>query len=196
MIVRGVPAGAHVLDVGCGDGYLMSLAGKRAKLVVGIDSEFTAIEVANRLLKQQSTNCAVANGSSYQLPFASGIFDVVLMADVIEHLDTPPECLREVRRVLKPEGVLYVTTPKWRPDRKWDPRHFIEYKPEELLSLLHDQFSRVEMRYFWPMWWSNMYSTRIGWQLIKRFARYAYNPFLAEGTDVEKFGQMLAICRT
>lgn len=183
----------RVLDVGCGDGYLMSLASPLSGSVIGIDSEFTAVALARPKL-EPFTNCALLQASCYSLPFANGYFNAVLLADVIEHLEDPERCLQEISRVLTPNGTLLITTPKYLPRRKWDWRHFKEYKPEELAACLKRRFSRVTMSFFWPMTWYRKYSTRIGWRLIRIFARYLYNPFLREGSDPKSFGQMLAVC--
>jgi SAM-dependent methyltransferase len=119
----------------------------------------------------------------------------VLLADVIEHLPEPEACLREIARILTPGGALFLTTPKWRADRMWDTHHVKEYTPEDLRGLLEQYFSDVRLNFFWPMRWSKFYSTKVGWRLIRVFARYAYNPFLREGSKVGNFGQILALCR-
>ena len=96
------------------------------------------------------------------------------MADVIEHLSDPHTCLNEISRVLAKEGKLFLTTPKWRPDKKWDLIHEKEYQPNELIDLLKNYFKIIEIKYFWPVHWSKLYSTRLGWQVIKYLSRYCF----------------------
>ena len=182
------------LDVGCGDGILMARTAPVMKRVVGVDSEVGAIRLAKEKLREFS-NCELIHTACYDLPFADKSFDVVASADVIEHLKEPAHHLQEICRVLKEEGALVLTTPKWRPDRKWDLRHEKEYRPEELLTLLKRYFGEVALRFYWPMRWSQFYATRLGWRLLKLAAIQLYNPFLRAGTEPEKFGQILAVCR-
>lgn len=184
----------HLLDVGCGDGMLMARVARIMERVVGVDSEASAIRLAKEKLGK-FPNCELMHTVSYDLPFAEKMFDVVVSADVIEHLKEPGHHLREISRVLKREGALVLTTPKSRPDRKWDERHEKEYRPEELSELLTEQFDNVELMFFWPMKWSRFYATKLGWRLLKLAAIQLHNPFLRTGTEPEKFGQILAICR-
>lgn len=184
----------RILDIGCGDGYLMSRVSSCGDEVIGIDPEPAGVTLAADKLRRFG-NCSVLQASAYALPFADDDFDVALLADVIEHLERPAESLREISRVLKPDGTLLVTTPKWRPDRKWDPLHVREYRPEELSVCLKAHFSDVSMAFFWPLNWSSMYATRVGWRLIRTFARYLYNPFFQEGHEPERYGQIIAICQ-
>lgn len=194
IILRPVGTRDVVLDVGCGDGYLLHLASRCARLVVGIDSEKAAVTLAGPLLRA-AANARVTQGSSYELPFRDGSFDIVLMADVIEHLEDPVAAVRECSRVLCAGGRLLVTTPKWRPDRTWDATHVKEYTPAELGDCLGRYFSGVHMTFFWPLVWSNAYATKVGWRLVRALARYVYNPFLGEGIEAETYGQIFAVCR-
>ncbi len=193
VVSRRIERAKLMLDVGCGDGYLMGRVRMLCDQVVGIDTEATGTRLASEKLRP-FTNCATVQASCYHLPFQTEQFEIVTLADVIEHLESPAACLEEITRVLRPDGALLLTTPKWRPDRKWDPRHVKEYTPDELAESLRPYFSRVTMSYFWPIRWSRMYSTRIGWRVIRLFARHAYNPFLEEGLDPDCYGQILAVC--
>jgi len=192
-LVSRVNRANRVLDVGCGDGYLMAQIKPHAEEVIGIDFELSGVRLATHQL-QGLGNCFVAQASCYSLPFPDHSFDVVLLADVIEHLEDPDACVREIQRVLHPSGYLFLTTPKWRPDRRWDVRHVKEFKPNELAQCLMEHFSSVQLTFFWPSIWSRIYRTRIGWRLVRKLAQYLYNPFLSEGQDPRKYGQILAVC--
>jgi SAM-dependent methyltransferase len=183
----------EVLDIGCGDAYLMSRLSPYCECVTGIDPEPKAVELANDLLSPFG-NCSARIGDCYNLPFEEKSFDIVVLTDVIEHLKSPGDCLAEIARVLRHSGSLIVTTPKSLPNRKWDERHEREYKPEELSNLLHEYFNQVNLSYFWPLWWSNFYRTRLGWRFCKSFARLVSNPFMRSSSSLpEHFGQLCAV---
>lgn len=193
-VTRRIPPGLRILDLGCGDGYLMHLLSPQAATVTGIDPEPTAVQLASRMLHEHA-NCSVSGGSCYDLPFADGAFDVVVMADVIEHLTDDSACLREAARVLAPGGQVIITTPRRRPDRPQDPNHVREYSAAELRTRCEETFEDVRMTCLWPVRWSRLYRTKIGWRVLREVGRYVWNPFLREGNDPEKFAQLLAVCR-
>jgi 2-polyprenyl-3-methyl-5-hydroxy-6-metoxy-1,4-benzoquinol methylase len=170
----------RILEVGCGDGYLMSLVSPHCDKLVGIDADPLGVKFAKEKLLS-FLNCDVMQSNCYHLAFKNGTFDMVLLADVIEHLDRPKDCLKEIKRVLTNTGSLILTTPKWRPDRKWDSRHFKEYKPEELYDLLKPFFNNISTSFFWPLWWHKLYANWLGCHYVRNFSRYFYNPFLNEG---------------
>lgn len=192
--VTEVDSNGSLLDVGCGDGVLMARVAPTMESVRGVDSEPTAIRWAREKLKE-FPNCEVLQVDNYNLPFADAVFDIVTSTDVIEHLKEPAAHLREIRRVLKPGGHLVLTTPQWRAGGKWDLRHEMEYRPDELRSLLVQYFENVRLRFYWPAKWSRFYNTRLGWRLLKLVAIFFGNPFLGIGEDPRQFGQILATCR-
>lgn len=103
-----VPASTRVLDAGCGTGRnLIELAalGETA----GVDSSPEAVQYcAERGLT------GVLQGDLAALPFPDEQFGVVLLADVVEHLDDDTGSLRELRRVAAPGAVLVLTAPAYR----------------------------------------------------------------------------------
>ena len=193
IILNNISSSNTVLDIGCGDGYLMSLLSNFNDNVYGIDYERTAIKIARNKLCNFH-NCTVLQASCYETPFPDSYFDLIILSDVIEHLSFPTDCINEISRILKPAGTLLITTPKWRQDRMWDEVHFKEYTSLELENMLLPSFNNIKINYFWPLFWSNLYSTRIGWKLLKSLTRYFYNPFLRHGLNESKYGQILALC--
>jgi len=99
-----------LLDVGCGNGYLMNIAKKKAKFVYGCDISRTAVKEAKR--KGMVVVCADLN--SGKLPYADEGLDDVTCIEVIEHVLDPMKLLRDIYRVLKPNGQLVLTTPNIR----------------------------------------------------------------------------------
>jgi SAM-dependent methyltransferase len=110
-ISAALPRGlGRVLDCGCGAGDVSALLRDHAATVVSID-------IAQANLVQTRRNLAASGGShvlrasAEDLPFASGQFDAVVLADVIEHIPGRAQALAELHRVLAPGGLLIVATP-------------------------------------------------------------------------------------
>ncbi len=107
QIEKIVGQGKRVLDVGCMTGYLSYFLQIKDNIVSGVDFLESAVESArNRGI--DAFHCDIEHE---QLPFADSTFDTVVFSEVIEHLVDPIVALREIRRVLKPGGVIIVATP-------------------------------------------------------------------------------------
>ena len=102
------PEGAAVLEVGCGSGAQTRIiaANNPATRFVAVDLSDAALEVARR--EVDSPNVSFQRADMFQLPFADGAFEHVFGCFVLEHLTEPDRALRELRRVLKPDGTLTV----------------------------------------------------------------------------------------
>lgn len=98
--------GKQVLDGGCGTGWFSARAVQRGAHV-------TSLDVGYNLLCQTALKCKsnLCNGSLCDLPFREGVFDIVFSSEVIEHVPDPERAFEELVRVLKPGGVLALTTP-------------------------------------------------------------------------------------
>jgi SAM-dependent methyltransferase len=103
--LEGMTAGRRLLDVGCATGFFLEAARARGWSVQGLEvSEYAADYARQRL------GLAVDIGSIASPPRALGEFDVVTMWDVIEHLERPDQALRSIRRMLRPKGLLIIST--------------------------------------------------------------------------------------
>jgi len=110
--------GEAVLDLGCGMGfYLMAMGRLRHLRLVGYDGDVGRLAWAC----SESVPAALARGDIHKLPFADGSFDKVLMSEVLEHLHDDALALREVRRVLRPGGILAASVPHADYPLAWDP---------------------------------------------------------------------------
>jgi 2-polyprenyl-3-methyl-5-hydroxy-6-metoxy-1,4-benzoquinol methylase len=129
--------GVRVLEVGCGEGYGTALLGTAARDVLGVD--YDALTVAHAAATYPTVR--FARGNLAALPVASGAVDVLASLQVIEHVWDHAEFLGECRRVLRPDGLLLVTTPNrltFSPgrDAPLNPFHTKEFSAAELASLL------------------------------------------------------------
>lgn len=103
-----IEEGEQLLDIGCGPGWLASFAlSKGFRRYVGVDR----VLPTNR--SRGSDTVTFVEGSIFNLPFSDGSFDAVCLFDVIEHVPRGREekALREIRRVIKVGGRLYLSTP-------------------------------------------------------------------------------------
>ena len=99
----------RLLDIGCGEGSLTLLLKEsvRAKEVFGVEIASEGVMAA----KSKGINCQRLNVDEEGLPFQEEYFDAIFCGELIEHLFDPDHLLREVYRVLKPEGFFIIATP-------------------------------------------------------------------------------------
>lgn len=182
----GVRAGQSLLDIGCGDGALAGLAHRRAGLAVtGVDPTPAAIALARECFaaRQWAGRFEVADAYDTGLPAES--FDAAVSADVIEHVRHPERLLAEARRLLKPGGVLVVTTPLRVSEKPFDPLHVQEWYAESFAAFCAAHFGPVsEQRLTHPALWYEIYrasGSRWGQAArlaINALAKSGRNPFL------------------
>jgi ubiquinone/menaquinone biosynthesis C-methylase UbiE len=110
-LLEALRPGMSLLDVGCGPGTVtLDLAGRvEPGRVVGIDISEEVIAQAETLrAERQVANAGFSTGDVYQLDFPDWSFDVVHAHQLLQHLTDPAAALRELGRVLRPDGVLAV----------------------------------------------------------------------------------------
>ncbi|RZL59690.1 MAG: class I SAM-dependent methyltransferase, partial [Pedobacter sp.] len=132
-----------VLDIASGEGYGSNILSKNAKKVFGVDVDFPTIEAAKS--KYKSSNLKFIQGSADKIPLADNLVDVVVSFETIEHHDKHLEMIQEVKRVLKPDGMLIISSPDKRyytdePNTK-NPFHVKELYENEFKALINSYFN-------------------------------------------------------
>lgn len=99
-------SGGRLLDIGCATGLLLDEARKSGWETAGVELSRWAAGIAREKFKLD-----VFEGLLEEAKYPVKHFDVVVMTDVIEHLPDPRGTLKELRNILKPDGILCVSTP-------------------------------------------------------------------------------------
>jgi ubiquinone/menaquinone biosynthesis C-methylase UbiE len=141
--------GKDALDIGCGVGYGTAELAYHARAVFGIDVADDALRYARTHYALQHAHYARASASA--LPFADSSFDVATAFEVIEHLSDWRALLTEARRVLRRDGVFFVSTPNksyYAESRQKDgpnPFHVHEFEFDEFETALAEFFPGVSI---------------------------------------------------
>lgn len=104
-VLSQIPSGSIVCDVGCGSGgVLLKSLKNRISRGYGFDNLVDETELENIVLKKLNMDCEA-------LPLHDSSVDVVTALAVLEHFENPLFILQQVFRILKPGGILLLTTP-------------------------------------------------------------------------------------
>lgn len=134
---------ANVLDIACGTGYGLAFLKRNAKSVTGVDVDAEAAREALNECDSDKTRVLLGDGTN--LPFNDESFDVITSFETLEHLHARSEFLAELKRVLKTNGVVVLSTPNanyTKPinGKPTNPFHIFEYQPGELKAELEKHF--------------------------------------------------------
>lgn len=112
----GIKEGQHVLEIGCGGGFFLPYAAEAVGpegMVYGLDIALDMLARCRRYMSkfpaELQQRVELVQRSAYDLPFVDGSLDVVYLVAVLMEIPEPQRCLTEVRRVLKPGGILAVS---------------------------------------------------------------------------------------
>ena len=147
--------GNRILDLGCGYGY-----GTKQMALAHPDKQFDAIDIDPEVITYAKNHNQLANityhsMSATELTFDDSSFDTVISIENIEHIPDDQAYLAEARRVLKPQGVFFVTTPNDNrlPHRikgvfnipfQYNEFHIREYTPAQLVRALQRNGFHIE----------------------------------------------------
>lgn len=149
-----------VLDVGCSQGRLFIdfKMHSAAKAVLGVDIlKRNSSEKQNKMMNLGENELNLFNESfvladAQRLPFRNCTFDIVVAGELIEHILSPERFVKEAYRILKPKGLLIITTPNresWiniiTKNQSKNPLHISLMNFKELKGMLVAYFRRVEI---------------------------------------------------
>jgi GT2 family glycosyltransferase/glycosyltransferase involved in cell wall biosynthesis/SAM-dependent methyltransferase len=139
--------GRRVLDIASGEGYGADLLARHAASVVGIDISEEAVEYAKATYGRPGLE--FLRGSATEIPMPDDSFDVVVSFETIEHLAEQDGALAEMKRVLRPDGILIMSSPNRpvyseRPGFQ-NPFHVKEMDMEEFRRFLEREFEQVSL---------------------------------------------------
>jgi ubiquinone/menaquinone biosynthesis C-methylase UbiE len=105
--------GHLVVDLGCGSGDLLELAGRADVMIVGVDiSEFMLRHVSQKLNVANARGRLFLRADACRLPLRDSQAHVVLSTGLVDYLENPDAFFAEAGRILRPAGRLIVTVPK------------------------------------------------------------------------------------
>lgn len=138
-----------VLDIACGSGYGTQIMALSAAKVYGVDNSQAAIEYAKNNFAGRNIDYLVGNCEN--IPLRDASVDIIVSFETIEHLENPAIFLKEIKRVLKPNGKLIISTPNDKVYPKGNEFHLHQFDFEGLKSHLNEHFSFVQF-YFQNTW--------------------------------------------
>lgn len=145
LLARQFCRSLDVLDVASGEGYGTALLAQVARSVVGVEIDHAAVQAARSEFKKP--NLRFEQGDARAIPLGHRSVDVVVSFETLEHLAEQEQFLLELRRVLRPGGVLIISTP----DREIysalgqppNPFHVLELTRSEFEALLLKHFANI-----------------------------------------------------
>ena len=196
--------GERVLDVGCGEGRHVINAYLHGDVTaIGIDLNPADLRIAQQRFTPFSQpdnpqkHFALQVADATRLPFADHSFDKIICSEVLEHIHDYEAVLREMRRVLKPKGLLAISVPRYWPERicwqlsrayhEVEGGHIRIFKAAHLrrvvethnMQFLHRHWAHALHSPFWwlkCLWWDKqddsrlikLYHRLLVWDLMQR----------------------------
>ncbi|MFX0198235.1 MAG: class I SAM-dependent methyltransferase [Candidatus Hodarchaeota archaeon] len=142
-----------VLDAGCGVGFgTDNLNSPAIERIIGIDINERYLLEAERTADGE---ISFVKMNVLQLAFKNETFDTVILYEMIEHVRQPKKLLENIHHILRPDGLLLLSTPnpvaslpRKKILKRSNPYHFHEYRVEEMKYLLNEYFRLIKVEGF------------------------------------------------
>ena len=173
-VIDRVAPGSRLVDVGCGIGDNLRIFVTSGLELHGIEYSEVSARHAAKLL---GAHADVRTGSATALPYPDASFDAAICIEVLEHVGDDVAAIKEISRVLKPDGLLVMSVPYRHYFRRYlnTMGHFRHYTRETAVALLQQgRLDPVEFLPNYPRW--------------SRFANYAYVTSRAAAGFARLFG--------
>lgn len=197
--------GKEVLDISCGTGYgSRILCDSGATKVVGVDISSETVDFAQTHYQIMGLEFKV--GNILDINFSKNYFDVVTCFETIEHVQNQEKAFTELHRVLKPKGLLIISSPNRKltspgksiNDHPDNPFHTKEYSTGEFISVLENYFEILGVYGQRPI--SKLFLLPFFERIIKRILPMIYDPGkgnaeLEKVSSKKEYRYVIAICR-
>ena len=141
-VAKSLKKGSTILDAGAGESVYKKIFSH---------CNYKAIDLAVGESRWNYANLDYV-GSLHEMPIEAELFDAVLCTQVLEHLEWPRESVKEMHRILKPGGSLYMTVPMAHPEHQ-APYDFFRYTSHGLESICkHAGFQEIKITPFGGLW--------------------------------------------
>lgn len=141
--------GKVVLDVASGEGYGTNLLSKKANKIYGVDISSEAIKFSRE--KYKNDNITFIQAEAINIPLPDQNIDVIVCFETIEHHDKHNEMLTEFKRILKPDGILIISSPDklYYSDipKFYNSFHVKELYKHEFETLIKSYFKETQLLY-------------------------------------------------
>lgn len=166
--------GDNVLDVGCGEGrHIIHACLEHNILGVGVDLSLRDLTIAQERFTpfadyNSHSQFSLQQTDATRLPFADNSFDKIICSEVLEHIENYAGVLREIKRVLKPNGILAISVPRAWPEKicwklssayhQVEGGHIRIFNAQQLRTEINDIGFEFTHRYWAhalhsPFWW-------------------------------------------
>ena len=132
----------NLLEIGCGEGRGVALLQDKVNSYSGLDKIGEVVDSLNKAYPQADFKQSVIP----PLPYPDSSFDSIISFQVIEHIKDDITYLNEIFRVLKPGGVVLLTTPNIKMSLSRNPWHIREYTAQQLSEICKSDFATVELK--------------------------------------------------
>lgn len=154
----------NILDLGSGRGSFLIQCAKNGASAEGLELNKEYIEKSLFKAKEEGVSIKVLQGVGESLPFVDGLFDFVNLCEVIEHVNSPTKVMKEVFRVLKSGGMVYISVPNrfGVKDQHFN-LYFVNWLPRSISDLFISVFGKHKV-----------YNNSAGLQRLSEMHYYTY----------------------